>query len=502
MAPQPTLKRGETALVKNRGSGFEDGFADPPMTPAEYAIEKEIYDPPFHERIEECIQRFVARRRLTQDRNVLFQKYLALGGIESAQRQFTGTADLVKEWKNDDYTADEIRAFTANNFVSDDSGAKGKWFDPYYPEHWDVDFAGVVAGFLGSYLPEQGGPNTPQISLAADTVLNFLKYVRHHDVCPEYDENLAEATHICELALTELPHIAAAGYKMPGDFNLACRILFYSSGKPINKHENIGLEDQSLVMYEDKKFVRSSGEMVKLPGSINNMVFAPADFDAESVFKTTVVLHEPDLVGRVLEMDTKPLHLIDTFQNSYEVRDIVFADPSIANLYGGLPAHSSSTRPITPTGYMVLHPIIIEDGWDKRPTHASGRASNSEKPVSVYMEHVVLEHLTVGMKMRLAICELDIGIQFIKDVIDVLPSFYVFLPQSLMLDWKPPRPETRPPPSADDPDVADRREQEGLEREERETVKEQRKVDPDLDQQMREVEDAQALQKAMERARI
>lgn len=65
--PQSILKRGETALPRNRGTGFEglstlqlwllpqwspvtltlsttDGFADPPVTPDEYLNELEIYD--------------------------------------------------------------------------------------------------------------------------------------------------------------------------------------------------------------------------------------------------------------------------------------------------------------------------------------------------------------------------------------------------------------------------------------------------------------------------
>lgn len=37
--------RGETSLNKYRGSGFEDGFADPPVTPMEHAAERQIYDP-------------------------------------------------------------------------------------------------------------------------------------------------------------------------------------------------------------------------------------------------------------------------------------------------------------------------------------------------------------------------------------------------------------------------------------------------------------------------
>lgn len=37
--------RGETSLNKYRGSGFEDGFADPPVTLVEYAAERQIYNP-------------------------------------------------------------------------------------------------------------------------------------------------------------------------------------------------------------------------------------------------------------------------------------------------------------------------------------------------------------------------------------------------------------------------------------------------------------------------
>lgn len=79
---------------------------------------------------------------------MLFNKYLALGGIDTTQRQFTGSASFVKDWKEEGYTADEIRSFTANDSLADDGDPKGKFFDPSCPEHWDVDFAGVVAGFL------------------------------------------------------------------------------------------------------------------------------------------------------------------------------------------------------------------------------------------------------------------------------------------------------------------------------------------------------------------
>lgn len=85
---------------------------------------------------------------MTQDRAVLFSKYLALGGVDTSQRQFTGTAKHIKDWKEEGYTADEIRSMAANDFLSREQDPKGKFYNPEFPEHWDVDFAGVVAGYL------------------------------------------------------------------------------------------------------------------------------------------------------------------------------------------------------------------------------------------------------------------------------------------------------------------------------------------------------------------
>lgn len=48
--------RGETSLNKYRGSGFEDGFADPPVTPMEHTAERQIYDPYVSFRVAELLR--------------------------------------------------------------------------------------------------------------------------------------------------------------------------------------------------------------------------------------------------------------------------------------------------------------------------------------------------------------------------------------------------------------------------------------------------------------
>jgi Argonaute siRNA chaperone (ARC) complex subunit Arb1 len=122
------------------------------MTPQEYHEEKSITYPahrPFVDRIEECIQRFRARRRLDNTREIIFTRYLFLGGIDSTVRQFQSTQKLADD-ALEDKTKAEVREITATDVIqrgADDS-SNPRFYNPNYPEHWDVDFAGVAAGFL------------------------------------------------------------------------------------------------------------------------------------------------------------------------------------------------------------------------------------------------------------------------------------------------------------------------------------------------------------------
>lgn len=122
------------------------------MTPAEHNEEKDVIYPPhrpFVNRIEECIQRFRARRRMSSERETLFSRYLVLGGIDATVRQFQGTRNI-----GDDVLADStksaVREMTADDMIQ--RGADGnrsiRFYNPNYPDHWDVDFTGVAAGFV------------------------------------------------------------------------------------------------------------------------------------------------------------------------------------------------------------------------------------------------------------------------------------------------------------------------------------------------------------------
>lgn len=354
--------------------------------------------------------------------------------------------------------------------------------------------------YSGSYLAEQFHANSPELRLAADTILNFLKYLRHHDVCPEYTENINQAMEICTQALLELPKIGEAGRVIPGDYNLACRVLFCSTGVPLDPGDfNPGFE-----LYEDRKtYERADGSTVKYPEALDPWMTLPTNFDPQLVFRSTIALQEPEHIARIND-PSDPLRVINAFEEAYEISEIVFTEQQLVDMYSGISGADDTIRTIEPVGHIVLVPTIIEDGWDNHPTHAEGRADNSGQPISLYMDHSVLGHLNVGMKMRVTVCELNLGggLEFIKEVAELLPSFHVFLPQSLMMHYKPPKPDTRPPPCAEDPEAEDRRMAALMADEEQQEIKELRKVDPELDREMQEMEDVKELEKVMAQTKI
>jgi hypothetical protein len=102
----------------------------------------------FHVRIEECIQRYRSRRRLDNSKTIFFNNYLLLGGIDCHARQFQGGCadadDETLEGSDQDY----LRAMEANDVIMRGAVTDERYYNPNEAEHWDVDFTGVVSGFL------------------------------------------------------------------------------------------------------------------------------------------------------------------------------------------------------------------------------------------------------------------------------------------------------------------------------------------------------------------
>ncbi|KAF4506087.1 hypothetical protein G6O67_006207 [Ophiocordyceps sinensis] len=408
--PQSAAKRGPTALPKNRGTGFEEFFADPPLTPHEASEEtNHIYarELPFEERIQSCIQRFRARRRLNQEQTRYFNEYLFLGGIDTTGKAFGGLDD--KDVRA--LTPAERLEATAADAVHSGSAAD----DRYYQgdgQHWSVDFTGVLAGFFSTSLVTLTGGARAGMETAAALAENFLKYILHHDVCPEYDDDVKRALGLCAVAREEWPLVDELQHSLPGTFHLAAVALFCPPSP----------EDWN----------RASRRL-------------PEGCDAKTIFYSACALVGEAEVLKAAQQGRPSV--AKEYTCSLEVVEIQQPCADVAERFGRLEVADSKLR-AGPIGKAFFKPTTIEDGWENP---AIAPLFGESGVMWLYFEQSLLASMRPGMKMAMTIVELDAGIRFVKAVADVVPTFHTFLPQVLMKHYKQPRENERPAPSVHDP---------------------------------------------------
>ncbi|KAK0620489.1 Argonaute complex, subunit Arb1 [Immersiella caudata] len=412
---------------KKRGTGFEEYFCDPPMTLEEYNEEQnDLYPPhrPFVERIQESIQRFRARRHMNAEQDKFFSRYLILGGVDATQRQFQGTNKMTKS-ELKELTKGEIRDITANDVIQ--RGGEGKYdtrfYNPEFPEHWDVDFAGIAAGFISGYA-EFAQTDPAAFKTGVEVVSNFLKYVDRHDVCPECTEDIHKALEICDRALKEIPRMFKVGNNFPGDFNSAARTMFCKDRMESFEFDN------------------------KVQGEVD-------ETKARRCFGTLAAVMLEEGRGRRLAaiMDGKEAPAIETAEKTYEIATIT--PPCKEHLQYCHQINKYLARKdqeVRPCGYLTVVPTFIPDGLD----HATPEkvAKESTGADTFIMEGDILKSLDVGMKLDMVTCTLvGEGFKFIKYVTQIRPTFYTFLPQELMLHFREPLKTNRPAPNVHDNDV-------------------------------------------------
>ncbi|KAI0431032.1 Argonaute siRNA chaperone complex subunit Arb1-domain-containing protein [Xylaria sp. FL1042] len=413
-------KSKRTAKSRRNITGFEEYYADTPMTPREALEKKKLYDPlrPFPERIEECIQRFRARRRLDSQRTAMFNKYLFLGGIDSSQRQFTGMADDRDGMAEAD--SELIRTMTAIDFIG---GHGNRFYNASTTENWEVDFEAVVKGYLSRTIIDWYMYDRAAIQIAADLIKNFLNYVLMHDVCPEYASSIIAARHICDIAPIELHYIHELTLELPGGFNRAARSLFCNEQI---KDPDEGGNSEALVQFNHTTLVWSLSEK-------SNQI-------KQKILETT---------------DLTTMKVISTMDKTYEILGIERPRHKDIKMVHEKLVEQKVSSELKPAGFIRVIPAVIAHGWGNMPRPDEVDFSSAEEEEFV-LEDELLAKLEVGMKMKMTVCELNIGLRFIKEVHDLRVSFDTFLPQYLMTNWKDPVPNERPPPSVHNPDAEEK----------------------------------------------
>ncbi|KAK8050911.1 hypothetical protein PG993_002296 [Apiospora rasikravindrae] len=434
--------RKKTGKKRRHITGFEENFCDPPVTPAEASEEKQLYAPeiPFPQRIEECIQRYRQKRKLTERNSHIFDKYLFFGGVESTQRQFGGMdMEAIRE-----ASTDEIRQMTARDVIRD-SEIGPKFYDPRDTKGWVVDFEGVVKGFLSRFIPEVMTRVDPETDSreAGHVVHNFLNYVLHHDVCPEYTANIKAAQAICQIAPDELRVTYELYAALPDSFSTAARFLFCDGG--------------NFKTYEPEKPASETPKNKKASEWAGyDMHYNPEELDAHLqlvIFRFNLLdkVRNEELKQEICDTEPKEMRVVNTKTQAYQVVSTHRSSKRVKAHNEGMLSQQDLGGKIKPTGIIILRPTIIDHAWSNvmRPEEFDKQEHPTE---SFILDDDLLAKLVVGMKMQLVVCELNIGgFRFIKECKEVRTSFDTLLPQSLMFTWRDPVPNERPAPSVFEP---------------------------------------------------
>ncbi|XWX01189.1 hypothetical protein V2A60_009215 [Cordyceps javanica] len=425
---KPKKKRRGGRKKRSPATGFEEYYADAPTTPEEALREQqELYA----RRIQTCIHRYRTRRRLDTELNSYFTEYMFLGGIDTNGTPFND-ADL-EEGSLIPRRADDADA---------DAAAASRLYDGH-ARNWTVDFAGVAAGFLSvSILPLTGVELAPT-ERAVAVVESFLRYVLQHDVCPEHADDVTGALAVCARARDEWPRVWRLKSLLPGRFNLAAAQTF-------EVHE---ATDWSL---------HSSGGGGGGGGGGGKSLDgdeAPAASPELVFYASLVAAGQP--VPKTAD-GRSDLRLVRRFTCSLALRSVEMPGEDVAGYFGRLALgggsgggtgngsgseHTHKRLGLQPLGRALFRPTVIEDGWVRQ---VPLEALPADEDVVFFFERDLLATMTLGMKVTAQVCELSTGFRFVKTLETVQPSFYTFLPQHLLKDYKPPRANDRPPPSIHD----------------------------------------------------
>lgn len=274
---------------------------------------------------------------------------------------------------------------------------------------------------------------------AANLLHNFLSYLQMHDVCPEYNSQIMSAKAACGMAPTELTQARELFHELRDSFNTAAKFLFCDGG--VFEANNPSTIYGTTVVEDVEGF----------PGQDAAMRTKKLDpFTQLVIFRLTIMDVNKDTKHLAAEDDPRHIHVESTKIQIYQVISAHRRKRKEKAMLEKLLKEQGLDGKVKPAGSMILRPSMIEHAYSNVP-RADEIDSSKEPTERFIVDDDVLTKVQPGMKMQLEVCKLNIGIVFIKNVLNVRVTFDTLLPQSLMLTWKDPVDNERPAPSVDNP---------------------------------------------------
>lgn len=282
----------------------------------------------------------------------------------------------------------------------------------------------LVSNFHSSYrIPRMFSiDHEREVKLYSHVIRNFLNYVIHHRVCPEYTEDIMAARKVCDLAEKELWAIRQLQSKLPGDFNVAASTLH--GGR--YKQYRLNAQAWSLDDPDSQDYAST------------NQGFT--DTEAERIFKTAVAFAGDDaLFMKAMKPD---IIITKTARKFYEVAEV--ERPSLNTIAQYASVKNSKGE----TGYIKALGVVRFKTWegpgfepeDFTDDEDGTTEVKAEEPglESFWLEDEILELVFIGLKLEVEVHELNVGIKFFDTVLGLHCSFHTYLPNEKMIYWKEP----------------------------------------------------------------
>lgn len=350
----------------------------------------------------------------------IFYKYLAYGGLDVSPNTFQGLSEGDAEaWDKDTLTQAMARSSLSPEFR--DIGEECS--------EWVVDFEGVMKGFLSRRAPFFYALDTEAEIKAVTTLLsNFMNYLLHHDVCPEYGEAILAARQCCTKATKELWSTCQARRWLPGDFNIACSTLFDGAySKRYDGHTSWAEGGGGFVGQTDDQ----ARQIVK---------FAVACAGSEEQYQ---LWYEKAMANEIKATKVRKeigLEVTEIVPPDGETRDFYKQKTKDFRPVGKMRTRAWKDPSAPPDDLTPEEQALRKEAWVKeRSAIGEMTRGGEEDEYEFFLEEAVLQHLFVGMKLEATVRTLNCGICFIDEVFNAYPSFDTYLPNDRLYGYKKPK---------------------------------------------------------------
>ena len=253
-------------------------------------------------------------------------------------------------------------------------------------------------------------------------IRNFLNYLLHHDVCPEFKNQINAARAICDKAQKELWSIAELLPLLPGDFNMACSVIFGGMYQGMYSDNEQWMEGLDLDM---------------------NTGISPDK--ARRIFKIALAANANDDIFENYrkQLADKTCRVVSTEETGLEVTELIFPNHEALSLYSQYQCDGLKI-----IGRMRAKTWFCPDREDEDLTEEEEAALAATPPVikdhEFWVEEELLKKCFVGMKFETTVSQLNFGVSFFDAITGVHCSFYQVLPNNLMEGWRQPEKEWLP----------------------------------------------------------